>query len=72
MRLRSSIAVDVAQAGSCTSDSAPCLGNSKCRRGSHKKKEGKKANIKKNLQIINTGEGVEKKEPSYTVGGSVN
>ena len=24
------------------------------------------------LQIINTGEGVEKKEPSYTVGGNVN
>ena len=26
----------------------------------------------KNLQTINTGEGVEKREPSYTVGGSVN
>jgi len=28
--------------------------------------------IKKNLQTINTGEHVEKREPSYTVGGSVN
>ena len=28
--------------------------------------------IKKNLQTINTGEGVNKKEPSYTVGGNVN
>ena len=26
----------------------------------------------KNLQTINAGEGVEKKEPSYTVGGTVN
>ena len=26
----------------------------------------------KNLQTINTGEGVEKREPSYTVGGNVN
>ena len=26
----------------------------------------------KNLQIINAGEGVEKREPSYTVGGNVN
>ena len=26
----------------------------------------------KSLQIINAGEGVEKKEPSYTVGGNVN
>ena len=25
-----------------------------------------------NLQAINTGEGVEKREPSYTVGGSAN
>ena len=24
------------------------------------------------LQIINSGEGVEKKEPSYTVGGNIN
>ena len=27
---------------------------------------------KKNLQAINAGEGVEKREPSYTVGGNVN
>ena len=26
----------------------------------------------KSLQTINAGEGVEKREPSYTVGGSVN
>ena len=26
----------------------------------------------KRLQIINAGEGVEKKEPSYTAGGNVN
>ena len=26
----------------------------------------------KNLQTINAGEGVEKREPSYTVGGNVN
>ena len=26
----------------------------------------------KNLQIINAGEGVEKREPSYTVGGNTN
>ena len=28
--------------------------------------------IKKNLQTINIGEGLEKTEPSYTVGGNVN
>jgi len=28
--------------------------------------------IIKNLQIINAGEGKEKREPSYTVGGNVN
>ena len=28
--------------------------------------------IIKSLQIINAGEGVEKREPSYTVGGNVN
>ena len=28
--------------------------------------------IKKNPQTINAGEGVERKEPSYTVGGNVN
>ena len=27
---------------------------------------------KNNLQTINAGEGVEKREPSYTVGGNVN
>ena len=26
----------------------------------------------KSLQIINAGEGVEKREPSYTVGGNIN
>ena len=30
------------------------------------------ANIKKNLQTINAGEGEEKREHSYTVGGNVN
>ena len=33
---------------------------------------GRMAIIKKNLQTINTGEGVEKRELSYTVDGSVN
>ena len=28
--------------------------------------------ISKSLQAINAGEGVEKREPSYTVGGNVN
>ena len=28
--------------------------------------------LSKNLQTINAGEGVEKREPSYTVGGNVN
>ena len=28
--------------------------------------------LSKNLQTINAGEGVEKKEPSYTVGGNAN
>ena len=28
--------------------------------------------IIKNLRIVNSGEGVEKREPSYTVGGNVN
>ena len=28
--------------------------------------------LSKSLQTINTGEGVEKREPSYTVGGNVN
>ena len=28
--------------------------------------------IKKTLQTINAGEGVEKGEPSYTIGGNVN
>ena len=31
----------------------------------------KMAIIKKNLQMINGGEGVEKREPSYTVGRNV-
>ena len=30
------------------------------------------AAIKKSLQTINAGEGVEKREPSYTVGGNAN
>ena len=29
-------------------------------------------NKSKSLQTINAGEGVEKREPSYTVGGNVN
>ena len=28
--------------------------------------------IKENVQVINAGEDVEKREPSYTVGGNVN
>ena len=28
--------------------------------------------LKKSLQAINAGEGVEKREPSYTVGGNAN
>ena len=28
--------------------------------------------ISKSLQIVNAGEGVEKREPSHTVGGNVN
>ena len=36
----------------------------------HPPKKGKKK--KKGLQIINAGEGVEKREPSETVGGNVN
>ena len=28
--------------------------------------------LSKSLQAINTGEGVEKREPSYTVGGNAN
>ena len=31
-----------------------------------------KEKISKNLQAINAGEGVEKREPSYTVGGNAN
>jgi len=30
------------------------------------------AAIKKSLQTINAGDGVEKREPSYTVGGNAN
>ena len=30
------------------------------------------ANIKKKTQIRNVGENVEKREPSYTIGGNVN
>ena len=30
------------------------------------------AAVKKSLQTINAGEGVEKREPSYTVGGNAN
>ena len=37
--LRSHIAVSVAQAGSCSSDSTPSLGTSICLRSSHKKKK---------------------------------
>ena len=33
---------------------------------------GQNGHHQKNLQTINAGEGVEKKEPSYTVGGNVN
>ena len=33
---------------------------------------GQNGHHQKNLQTINAGEGVEKREPSYTVGGSVN
>ena len=33
---------------------------------------GQNGHHQKNLQTINAGEGVEKREPSYTVGGNVN
>ena len=33
---------------------------------------GQNAHHQKNLQTINAGEGTEKKEPSYTVGGNIN
>ena len=33
---------------------------------------GQDGHHEKNLQITNAGEGVEKSEPSYTVGGNVN
>ena len=33
---------------------------------------GQKWLLSKNLQIVNAGEGVEKKEPFYTVGGNAN
>ena len=33
---------------------------------------GQNGHHSKNLQITNAGEGVEKREPSYTVGGNVN
>ena len=34
--------------------------------------KNKLINFKKSLQIINSGEGVEKREPSYTVDANVN
>ena len=33
---------------------------------------GQNSHHQKNLQTINAGEGVEKREPSYTIGGNVN
>ena len=33
---------------------------------------GRDEKERKSLQIINAGEGVEKREPSYTVGGNAN
>ena len=33
---------------------------------------GQNAHCQKSLQILNAGEGVEKREPSYSVGGNVN
>ena len=38
----------------------------------HHRKVVKVAIIKKDLQSTNAGEGVEKREPSYTVGGNAN
>ena len=34
--------------------------------------ESPEINLSKSLQAINAGEGVEKREPSYTVGGNAN
>ena len=34
--------------------------------------DGQNCHHQKNLQMISTGEGVEKKEPSYIIGGNVN
>ena len=35
-------------------------------------KTQKTLNSQRNMQTMNTGEGVEKREPAYTVGGNVN
>ena len=59
-------------------NSVPGLGTSICHKG---KKKKKKTTIKYHLtlgrmviitQMTNAGEGVVKREPSYTVGGNVN
>ena len=63
MWLRSCVAVALAQAGSYSSDWTPRLGTSIC------PKKTKRPII---IIIINTREGVEEREPSYTVSGNVN
>ena len=61
MQLRSCIAVAVAVAGSCSSNSTQSLGTSICLRSGLKKKKKK-----------NAGEGMEKRKPTYTIGENVN
>ena len=51
---------------SCSSNSTPSLGTSMCHRNSPKKKK------KKVYKYKNAGKGMEKRKPSYTVGGNVN
>jgi len=75
----------VVYAGSCSSDFTSNSGTSICYRCGCKKKNNKQKIPQcsiilqwsewlssNNLEVINAGEGVEKREPSYTVGGNVN
>ena len=68
MPLGSHVAVVVVQASGYSSDSTPSLGVSIRYRCSPKKKKTNNRK-KKSLQITNVEEGVEKREPSYTIGG---
>ena len=45
--------------------------NSKLKKEGNIKDKSKKKSMTKSLQTINAGEGVEKREPSYTIGGNV-